>query len=142
MFSSITTTLTGGLAIGSKDGKIRLYKECGKDARTLLPGLGDPIVAIEASMDGQWVLATTKTYLLVIPTLCSNGKTGFDHRMGKEKPNPKKLSITAKDMAKFGIKDINFRAARFNNFTGNGDENSIVTSTGDFLITWSFSRIK
>ena len=43
------------------------------------------------SIDGMWILATTQTYILLIPTECSNGKTGFDHRMGKEKPNPKKL---------------------------------------------------
>ena len=43
------------------------------------------------SIDGKWIVATTQTYLLLIPTMCENGKTGFEHRMGKEKPNPKKL---------------------------------------------------
>jgi len=43
------------------------------------------------SIDGKWVLATTQTYLLVIPTECKNGSTGFEKSMGKEKPIPKKL---------------------------------------------------
>lgn len=142
-FSTISTSLAGGIAIGSDKGEIRLYKQVGQDAKTLLPGLGDPITAIEVNRDGQWVLATTKTYLLLIPTLCSNGKTGFDHRMGKEKPDPIRLALKASDMAKHGIKQIAFRAAKFNNFTVAGkDEVSIVTSTGDFLVIWNFSRIK
>jgi hypothetical protein len=56
-----------------------------------LPGLQDAIISIDVSRDSNWILATTKTYILIIPTKCENGKTGFEHRMGKEKPNPKKL---------------------------------------------------
>ena len=83
----------GSLALGSFDGKIRLYKQVGQDAKTLLPGLGDAINFIEVSRDGNWVLATTQTYLLLVPTICSNDKTGFEQRMGSEKPSPKKLTL-------------------------------------------------
>lgn len=142
-FSTISTSLAGGIAIGSDRGEIRLYKQVGQDAKTLLPGLGDPITSIEVSRDGQWLLATTRTYLLLIPTMCSNGKTGFEHRMAKEKPNPIRLALKANDMAKYGIKQLAFRAAKFNNFTVAGKEEvSIVTSTGDLLIIWNFKRIK
>jgi len=130
MFSAIGTSMSGNLALGSADGKIRLYQQVGKDAKTLLPGLGDPIKSVEVSRDGLWVLATTQTYLLVIPTLCQNGKTGFDHRMGKEKPKPLKLQLKATDIAKFKIKSLDFKPARFNNFGEHGEESSIVTSTG------------
>merc|ERR1711915_262112 len=74
--------------------------------------------------------------------MCANGKTGFEHRMGKEKPNPKKLQIKAQDIAKHSIKNICFKPARFNNYSSAGEENSIVTSTGDYLITWNFKKIK
>lgn len=108
-----------------------------------MPGLGDPIISIEVSRDGHWVLATTKTYLLAIPTMCSNGKTGFEARMRKEKPTPIRLALKTSDIAKFGIKKLNFRPAKFNNFTvGGKDEISIVSSTGDILVTWNFKRIK
>ena len=59
MFSTISTSMAGALALGSYDGKIRLYKQVGQNAKTLLPGLGDPIKAVEVSRDGLWVLATT-----------------------------------------------------------------------------------
>lgn len=141
-FNTLATTTQGGLVIGSLDGAIRLYQQVGKDAKTLLPGLQDPITSLEVSRDSNWILATTRTYLLIIPTLCNNGKTGFDHRMGKEKPNPKKLQLLPKDLAKYQISNINFLPARFNNFTSAGEESSIVSSTGEYLVTWSFRHIK
>lgn len=93
MFSQVTTTFKGGLAIGSMDGQIRLYSKVGQNAKTLLPGLGDPIRAIDMSMDAKWVIATTQTYLLLIPTCFGEDKNGFDQQMGKNKPQPRKLCI-------------------------------------------------
>ncbi len=60
--------MQGNLALGGLDGAIRLYKKVGDDAKTLLPGLNDPILSIEVSRGALWILATTKTYLLIIPT--------------------------------------------------------------------------
>ena len=63
--------------------------------------------------------------------------------MGKEKPTPIRLCLKTSDIAKFGIKKLSFRPAKFNNFTvGGKDEISIVTSTGDILVTWNFKRIR
>ena len=55
----MSTTLQGGLAVGSLNGEIRLYKEVGQNAKTLLPGLGDPIRGVNMSVDGEWIVATT-----------------------------------------------------------------------------------
>lgn len=141
-FSNVATTLEGGLAIGSLSGEIRLYKEVGSNAKTLLPGLGDPIRSVDMSYDGKWVLATTQTYLLLISTVCENGKTGFEQRMGKEKPLPKKLQIHVKDLAKYRINHLDFTPARFNNFKESTMEHSsIVTSSGPYLITWNFKKV-
>lgn len=142
-FSQIATTLSGGLAIGSLNGEIRLYKEVGQNAKTLLPGLGDQIRAVNMSVDGKWIVATTQTYLLVIPTECESGKTGFEQSMGKEKPMPKKLQIHVKDLAKYQIKSIDFTPAKFNNFNiSGGEETSIVTSSGPYLFTWPFKKVQ
>lgn len=141
-FNAISSNASGGLALGSIDGKIRLYKDLGSNAKTLLPGLGDPIISVEVSRDGCWVLATTRTYLLIIPTLCENGKTGFDHRMGKEKPVPLKLQIRSKDINKWQLSTVHLKPARFNNFDSSGEETSIVSSTGNLLITWNFKKVK
>jgi len=50
-FNALSTTSTGGLAVGSLNGDIRLYKQVGSNASTLLPGLQDPITSIEVSRD-------------------------------------------------------------------------------------------
>lgn len=44
-------------------------------------------------------------------------------------------------MAKYGIKEVNFTPARFNN-GDNVNEDSIVTSTGQFLVTWNFLKVR
>jgi len=51
-FSQVTTTLGGGLAVGAMDGSIRLFKDVGPNAKTLLPGLGSPITHLDTSPDG------------------------------------------------------------------------------------------
>ena len=38
--SCMITTDFGGIAIGSVNGEIRLFKQVGQNAKTLLPGLG------------------------------------------------------------------------------------------------------
>jgi hypothetical protein len=38
--SCMITTDLGGIAIGSLNGEIRLFKQVGQNAKTLLPGLG------------------------------------------------------------------------------------------------------
>lgn len=40
----IATTNFGGIAVGSENGEIRLYKEVGKNAKTLLPCSGGNII--------------------------------------------------------------------------------------------------
>ena len=138
----MTTTFKGGLAIGSLDGQIRLYKQVGQNAKTLLPGLGDPIKGIDMSNDAKWVVATTQSYLLLIPTEFGDGKNGFEHRMGKDKPQPKKLQIHCTDLAKYKIRNVNFTAAKFNNFNiSNMEETSIVAATGPFVVTWNFKKV-
>ena len=62
--------------------------------------------------------------------------------MGKEKPNPLKLQIKATDIAKYRISSIDFKPAKFNNFSSSGEESSVVTSTGNFLITWNFKKVR
>lgn len=94
------------------------------------------------SSDAKWVVATTQTYLLLIPTEFGDSKNGFEHQMGKHKPTPKKLQIHCKDLAKHKIKFVDFTPAKFNNFNmSNMEETSIVAATGPFVITWNFKKV-
>lgn len=57
------------MVVGSQDGQIRLYT--GKQftrANTAVPGLGAPITSVDVTYDGKWILATTKSYLMVVKT--------------------------------------------------------------------------
>ena len=114
----------------------------GQNAKTLLPGLGDPIKGIEMSVDSKLILATTQTYILLLTTECKGDKNGFEVSMGKEKPDPIKLQLHVKDLAKYKINSVNFTKAHFNNFNVSSKEHtSIVTTTGPYVITWNLRRI-
>jgi hypothetical protein len=96
---------------------------------------------IDVTEDGNFVLATTEKYLLVIDTrVGGEAKGGFQKSMGKHKPQPIKLSIKPEDQAKNKMGVISFTTAHFN--TGASLERSIVTSTGPFIVTWNFRSIK
>eukprot|EP01084_Bolivina_argentea_P272130 463242_1 len=56
--NTISTSGNGFIAVGSNDGKIRLYNDIAKRAKTSLPGLGNKIRHIEISDNGLWILAT------------------------------------------------------------------------------------
>ena len=51
------------------------------------------------------------------------------------------MGVDPKDIVKYQIKRVDFTPAKFNN----GDmvsDTSIVSSTGKFLITWNFEKVK
>ncbi|KAF0982400.1 hypothetical protein FDP41_011330 [Naegleria fowleri] len=150
-FSCFATTRDGRLVVGSSKGEIRLYsgipnlEKTGKKgthpktAKTLLPGFGDPIIGIDVTANGEWVVATCKSYLMVIKTtMPDSDTTGFTERMGKKKPIPRIIQLLPEDVKTVGGK-VAFKPAKFN--TGCDGELWIVTSTGPYLITWNFKRI-
>lgn len=138
---AVATTGAGHIAAASTNGDIRLFDAIGKNAKTHLPGLGDRIIGIDVTEDGNFVLATTEKYLLLIDTrVRGQEKGGFEKSMGKNKPQPIKLFIAPTDQAKHRMGDIKFTTAHFN--TGYSLERSIVTSTGPFIVTWNFRQVK
>jgi hypothetical protein len=137
----LATTDFGGVATGSLNGEIRLYTGVGKNAKTLLPCFGDAIRSIDTTADGKYLLATCDKYLILIPTSCKGDKNGFNAQMGKEKPNPKTLKIKPIDLNKYNMEKLSFTPAKFNVNTLDGETN-IITSMGDFVVIWNFSKIK
>lgn len=77
MFQTITPASYGAFVVGSANGDIRLFSKMGQVAKSMLPGLGEPIKAIDVSQDKRWLLITCQTYLLVMPTDNSDGVSGF-----------------------------------------------------------------
>jgi len=140
--TAMATTGGGHVAAASAAGDVRLYDGIGKRAKTLLPGLGVPITAVDVTADGRWVLATTATYLLLVDTRLPGGASAFERPAGAAgaKPPPRRLALRPVDVVAHRMGAVAFTAARFN--TGDGVERSIVTSTGPFVVTWNFRKVK
>jgi len=88
-----------------------MYTKQGQIAKTDLPCFGDNIDHIDITKDGNWILCTCKTYLLLISTVLDEDKNGFTHRMGKNKPLPIKLTLNNTDLHKYNINNIYFHNA-------------------------------
>eukprot|EP00455_Lapot_gusevi_P012616 TRINITY_DN16029_c0_g1_i1.p1 TRINITY_DN16029_c0_g1~~TRINITY_DN16029_c0_g1_i1.p1 ORF type:complete len:520 (+),score=83.12 TRINITY_DN16029_c0_g1_i1:62-1621(+) len=142
-FTSITSTGDGYVAVSDAKGDIRLYNDISKKSKTNFPGLGDGILGLDVTEDGRWLLATCQQYLLVIPTIIGETENlAFEKTMpNKLKPTPIKLQLKHSDCVKHQIRKISFTPAQFN--TGDSiEEEWIVSSTGPFIITWNFKKIK
>ncbi|CCG82568.1 Putative uncharacterized protein [Taphrina deformans PYCC 5710] len=143
-FSAAATTEAGYIAVASSKGDIRLFDRLGINAKTALPPMSAPIIGIDVSADGQWVLATTKTYILLIDATIREGKnagsSGFTKSFGKDsKPRPRILQLNPEHVAMMGGK-LSFTPAKFN-AGPDTPEKSIVTSTGAFVISWSLNQV-
>ncbi|KAF8639870.1 hypothetical protein AX17_001125 [Amanita inopinata Kibby_2008] len=144
-FSGVTTTAAGKIAVASEKGDIRLFDSIGKIAKTALPPLGDPILGIDVTADGRWIVATTKTYLLLIDAMIGEGRyagsLGFDRSFpASSKPIPRRLQLRSEHVAYMGH-NVSFTPARFNQGEGQV-ENAIVTSTGPYVVAWDFAKVK
>jgi hypothetical protein len=147
-FTTAATTEKGYIAVGSEKGDIRLYDRLGVIAKTNLPALGDPILGIDVSANGRYVLATSKNYILLIDTLQKDGKfegkLGFERAFPKDsKPTPRRLALTPQHVAQFQHETkaaILFTPAKFNQGP-DLEETTIVTSTGPFVVSWSLKKV-
>ncbi|WPT10914.1 Protein CYPRO4 [Picochlorum sp. SENEW3] len=144
-FSCMATSGQGYRAVGSKDGKIRLYNDKVEQiAKTSIPGLGAPIDFIDVTYDGRWVLATTKSFLIVIKTIYKEGSKelcGFTSRLGQKAPKPRLLMLKPED--KVLTKNAPFEKAKFTWITDqNRKERYIVASCGNFTVQWNFRSVK
>jgi hypothetical protein len=147
-FSAAATTEKGHIAVASNKGDVRLFDRLGVNAKTHIPALGEAIIGLDVSADGRWVLATCKTYLLLIDALQKGGKNegklGFEKSFAKDdKPQPRRLGLTPSHVAQFQHETkapLSFTPAKFN--TGlDQNETSIITSTGPFIVTWSLKKV-
>lgn len=117
--------------------------------QTALLPLGEPIIGVDVTADGRWLIATCKTYLLLIDTLIGDGRykgsLGFDRSFPADsKPIPRRLQLRPEHvhhMETSGGAKVSFTPARFNTgSTPEESEKSIITSSGQFVITWNFRR--
>ncbi|KAG5503809.1 hypothetical protein JIQ42_07326 [Leishmania sp. Namibia] len=155
-FTCHATSQNGYLVIGDGCGNIRLYtgppgarKPSGgyfpKAAKTLLD-TKTPIVDIDVTADGRYIVATTASFLLFIETkyVDSSDKesTGFQTRMGTKKPQPVILQPSPEQTLRMGgASTVRFQSAKFDRFPGT-KELCVTASCRDFLLTWSLRAIE
>lgn len=147
-FSALATTEKGYIAVASNKGDIRLFDRLGINAKTHIPALGEPILGLDVSADGRWVLATCRNYLLLVDALQKGGKNegklGFEKSFAADsKPQPRRLALTPEHVAQFTHetgKPVNFTPAKFNTGTGT-EETSIITATGPYIIEWNLRKV-
>ena len=147
-FSAAATTEKGHIAVASNKGDVRLFDRLGVNAKTHIPALGEAIIGLDVSADGRWILATCRTYLLLIDAMQKDGKNegklGFEKSFAKDsKPQPRRLGLTPSHVAQFQHETgapLSFTAAKFD--TGmDKKETSIITSTGPFIVTWTLKKV-
>ncbi|KAJ2636772.1 Vacuolar import and degradation protein 27 [Coemansia sp. RSA 1286] len=143
-FSALATTMTGAIVIGNAKGEIRMYDRLGVRSKTTLPALGDPIIGIDVTSDGRYIVATCSTYLLLIDALIPDdptGSTGFVKPFPQDKkPAPRRLQLKPEHVVYMGGPP-SFTPAKFNQSpSGKASERTIVTSTGPFVVTWNLRR--
>jgi len=140
-FSCMATNAAGQIAVGTTKGEIKLYNDTGKQAKTNLPGLGDPVIGIDVTENGHWVLATTPRYLMMVSTIVDGrDKSGFMQSMGQAKPTPIKLKLNHSDIVRYQITKLQFTPAHFN-IGENIKEQFVVSSTGAYIVMWNLAKV-
>ena len=94
-----------------------MFDQIGKNAKTALPALGDPILGVDVSSDGRWVIATCRTYLLLIDTLIQDGRyqgsLGFDRSFPADaRPLPRRLQLRPHHVA-YMESEVHFTPAQY-----------------------------
>lgn len=152
-YTSIATTGNGEIAIGDKKGVVRLISSPAKSglnrAKTNLNQLSDPVRNVCTSKDGEWVLWTTKEYVVLVNVLFERkGQqlSGFYYRMGNDRPDSLLLDLTKEEMEKYRITNLDFRDAKFDNGPHLNDdnviENEIIVYTENLVVQWNFRKVK
>jgi len=111
-FSCAATTESGQIALGSNTGEIRLFdSQIGKIAKTALPAMKDPILAIDVCKDGAYLIATCEKYLVLIDCkLPDSDILGFQKSFPKsQKPNGKRIALTPEHSAQMHAEKIPIR---------------------------------
>lgn len=140
-FTCVITTGSGGIAVGSENGDIRLFNEIGNNAKTLITGFDCPIRYIDSSIDGKYILATCDKYIMVINTENEDNCNYFNTCLGRIKVNPLILKLSINDLNRYNIDKELFTPAKFNNIT-NSKEMMIISSLGQYIILWNFIQVQ
>lgn len=113
-FNRIAVDCKGRFAVSSANGEIRLFDQIGKNANCKYPGFGDPVLHLESTKDGRWLLATFKNYLLLMPTETEDEVSLYENKIKiNDRPRPIKLKIKLEHLQLCKVEDISMVPAKF-----------------------------
>ncbi|CEP19809.1 hypothetical protein [Parasitella parasitica] len=78
-FAVAASTESGYLAVAGKRGDIRLFSALNTVAKTTLPSIGEPILALDTTASGRYIIATCADFLILIDV---------EQQYTDEKPTP------------------------------------------------------
>lgn len=118
-FNRISADCKGRFAIASANGQIRLFDKIGKNANCKYPGLGDPVLHLDSTKDGKWLLATFKSYLLLLPTETQDDISLYENKLKiDDRPRPIKLKIKLQHLQLCKVEDFSMVPAKFDERKG------------------------
>lgn len=68
-FSTVSSSRSKHVAVGSKKGVIRIFDELNTVASITLPPIGEPILGLDIMPNGHYVLATCSNFLMLVHTI-------------------------------------------------------------------------
>ncbi|WAR54534.1 hypothetical protein PtB15_4B151 [Puccinia triticina] len=137
-FSCVATTEYGWVAVGSKNGDIRLYDSLGKNAKTHLRGCKGPVLALDVSKDGAYLVATYEAHLVLYDC-----HMGFNRSIASS-ANASGIRVNlTREHAKYlhdeGVPLV-YKSATFN-LGPNTTEKYITAYVGPYLIAFNLRSI-
>ena len=112
-FNKISVDAKGRYAVASTNGEIRLYDKIGKNSNCKYPALGDPVLHLDSTKDGKWLLATFKTYLLLLPTETEDEINLYENKVKiVDRPQPIKLKIKLQHIQMCQVKNLEMVPAK------------------------------
>ena len=140
-FTCIATPQFEAFATGSNDGNIRLYNDITKNAKTLIPCFGDPIISIDITKNGDYLLVTCEKYLMLINTRGDNDENAFTVTLKRAKRKPITLKMSPEDVVNKQLGEDNYTPAKFD-VNKSTNETIITSSLGPYIIVWNFEQVK
>ena len=140
-FTCIATPQFEAFATGSQDGNIRLYNDITKNAKTLIPCYGDPIISIDITKNGDYLLVTCEKYLMLINTRGDHDENAFTVSLKRAKRKPITLKLSPEDVVNKNLGEDNYTPAKFD-INKSTNETIITTSLGPYIIVWNFDQVK
>ena len=140
-FTCIATPQFEAFATGSSDGNIRLYNDITKNAKTLIPCFGDPIISIDITKNGDYLLVTCEKYLMLINTRGDHDENAFTVTLKRAKRKPITLKMSPEDVVNKQLGEDNYTPAKFD-INKSTNETIITSSLGPYIIVWNLEQVK